>query len=424
MALNDFTKEQIVAFDNLLAGFEDALVMSTLASVYSTDQTMMARTNDIIWRPQPYIATSYDGLDQTGNFKAQTQLSVPATIGYKKSSPWTMNAIELRDALQENRLGEAAKQKLASDINVSVQTIAALQGTLVVTVSAAPGQYSDVAKCDTLMTSQGVMMNDRKLALSSASYNGMANNLQAASRSFGNSKSDRAYEDSFVGRVAGFETYKLDYAKRIAAAAGGGSLTIDTRTAAGNYWIPVATRTAATGETSNVDNRFQTVTISSTTNVAAGDCFTIDGVEAVHHITKESTGELKTFRVIDVLTSTAMVISPPIISTQGATEAEAQYQNVEVTGAATAPITFLNSTATDANPFFYKDSIEILPGRLAIPSNAGAQVLRSTTKQGIEVVFSKFYDINTLDTKFRLDVLWGVVNKQPEMSGILLFNQS
>jgi hypothetical protein len=36
---------------------------------------------------------------------------------------------------------------------------------------------------------------------------------------------------------------------------------------------------------------------------------------------------------------------------------------------------------------------------------------------------TKFYDINTMKTKFRIDTLFGVVNKQPEMSGIIMFGQ-
>ena len=50
--------------------------------------------------------------------------------------------------------------------------------------------------------------------------------------------------------------------------------------------------------------------------------------------------------------------------------------------------------------------------------------MRATTDQGIEVVMQKQYDINTMKTFYRWDVLFGVVNKQPEMSGILLFNQN
>lgn len=421
---NAFSKEEIVAYEQMLEGFEDRLTLSRNVSVYNTDQTMMARTNDVIWRPQPYIAISYNGTDMTDNFNGSTQLSVPATIGYNKSSPWVMTASELRDALQENRLGNAAKQKLASDINVAVMNVAANQGTLVVKRTVAATGFDDAAQLDAIMNEQGVQDTDRYWALSTRDYNGMASNLQTASRSFGNSKSDKAYEKAFVGNVASFDTYKLQYANRLTAAAGGGSLTISTLASASNYWTPQATTTASTGQTSNVDNRYQTVTISSTTSVAAGDCFTIAGVDAVNHITKTSTGQLKTFRVISVPSSTTLVISPPIISAQGGTDAELQYQNVIVTTSATAAIVFLNTVTAYANPFWHKDAIELLPGRFEVPTNAGVAVMRSTTEQGIEVVFQKFYDINTMKIKYRLDTTFGVNMTQPEMAGIVLFSQS
>jgi hypothetical protein len=421
---NNFSKEERVMFELLLEGFQDALVLSKNVSVYNTDQVTMERTSDVIWRPQPYISQSFDGQDQTLNFKDYTQLSVPATIGYAKSVPWVLTAKELRDALQEQRLGMSAKQKLASDINRAVVDVASLQGTMVVKRTAAASGFDDVAQCEAIMNEQGVMFEDRYLALSTRDYNGMANNLQVASRSFGNSTSEEALRKAFVGTVASFDTYKMDYARRLTAAAGGGSLTIDTRSTASNYYTPKATSTALTGEVGNVDNRYQTITISSTTNVAAGDAFTISGVEAAHHITKQSTGQLKTFRVISVASSTTLVVSPPIISNQGGTDAEAEYQNVVVTPASAANIVFLNTTTAAANPFWQKDAIELLPGRYAVPTDAGVAVMRASTDQGIELVMQKFYDINTMKTRYRLDTLFGVVNKQPEMSGIILFGQS
>ena len=421
---NAFSKEERIAFENLLEGFQDALVLSRNVSIYNTDSTMMERTNNVIWRPMPYIAQSISstpGVSIAGSYQDMTQLSVPATLGFSRTVPWTMTALELRDALQENRLGDAAKQKLASDINLAIMNVAAAQGSLVVDVSGAAGDYDDVALADSIMNEQGVVNFDRFLALSSRDYNGLAGNL--AARSFGNQKSDRAYERNYVGMVAGFETYKMDYANRIAAAGGGGAITIDTQAAANNYLVPSATSTALTGETQNVDNRFQTITVSTTVGVAAGDAFTIDGVEAVHHVTKQSTGQLKTFRVIQVVNGTDLVITPGIISNQGGTDAEAQYQNVIVTPAAAASITWLNVNATNINPFWQRDALEILPGRYAVPTDAGTAVMRASTDQGIELVMQKWYDINSMTTLYRLDTLFGVVNKQPEMSGILLFNQ-
>jgi hypothetical protein len=421
---NSFSKEERIAFENLLEGFQDALVLSRNVAVFNTDQTMMERTNNVIWRPQPYISVSYAGVDMTTNFDEYTQLAVPATIGFGRSVPWIMSATELRDSLQEGRLGDAAKQKLASDINVAIMNVAALQGTLFVKRTGAASGFDDVAEIEAVMNEQGVMDTDRYLALSTRDYNGMASDLAKSTRSFGNDISDSALRRAYVGRVASFETYKLDYAIRKAAQLGGGSLTVSTLPAANNYWVPRATVVAATGETSNLDNRFQTITVSSTTNVAPGDSFTIGNVFAVHHITKQSTGVLKTFRVISVPTGTTLVISPPIISNQGGSDSEAQYQNVTIpTTSGTAPIVFLNTAAGNMNPFWQKDALEILPGRYAVPSDAGAAVMRAATDQGIELVMTKQYDINTMKTKYRLDTLYGVVNKQPQMSGIVMFSQ-
>ena len=422
---NSFSKEERVAFEDILAGFNDALVLSRNVSVYRTDSSMMERTNNIIWRPMPYIARSYSGTDMTSNFLDNTQLSVPSSLGFQRSSPWVMSATDLRDTLQEGRLGDAAKLKLASDINTSIMDVAANQGTIVVKRAAAASGYDDVAVMDAAMNEIGVQADSRYAAFSSRDYNGMAANLSQASRSFGNQKSDRAFERSYVGPIAGFETYKLDYANRLTAAAGGGSLTIDTRDAAVNYYIPKAVNTAATGETANVDNRYQTITVSSTTNVKAGDAFTIATLNAVHLITKRDTGQLKTFRVISVASGTTLVISPPIISNQVSSDAGTQYQNCVInTKASNSAIVFLNTVTASVNVFWHRDSLEILPGRYAVPTDAGAAVMRGTTDQGIELVMQKQYDIKTMKTNFRIDTLYGVVNKQPEMSGITLFSQT
>jgi hypothetical protein len=333
-----------------------------------------------------------------------------------------MTATELRDALQEQRLGDSAKQKLASDINVAVMNVASAQGTLVVKRLSAASGFDDVAQCEAIFNEQGVNFDSRYLALSTRDYNGMASNL--AGRQTLSGKALTAYDRAYIGQVASFDTFKLDYSNRIAAAAGS-SITIDTRDAAVNYQIPKSISTSpTTAERLNVDNRFQTVTVSSTTGVAAGDCFTIANVFAVHHITKQNTGQLKTFRVISVTNSTQMVISPGIVSNQVANTASAEYQNcVVTTKASNAAIVFLNTAAAPINCFWQKDAIEILPGRYAVPADAGANVMRASTDQGIELVMQKQYDINTMKTRYRLDTLFGVVNKQPEMSGIILFGQ-
>lgn len=416
---NAFSKEERVAFEDLLEGFQDQLVLSKLVNKYRMSDVEAERSNNTFWRPMPYIATSYDGMDQTGNFKDKTQLSVPATIGYKKSSPWILDAQELRDQLQENRLGDAAKQKLASDINLAVTKVAALQGTLVVKRTGAATGFDDVALADAVMNEQGIPMNDRRIALATRDYNSMAGDLAKRQNVVG--KVQTAYDRAYIGDVAGFDAFKLDYSERLGAATATGA----TIGAANQFYVPKATSKAATDEVSNVDNRYQTITVALTGGaLKEGDAFTITGVESVHQITKQPTGQLKTFRVIKVNSPTSVVISPPIVSGQGGSEAEKQYQNVSATPANGAVITMLNTATAFANPFWHRDAIELIPARYAVPTNAGAAVLRATTDQGIELVFQKQYDINTMKTKYRLDTMFGVVMVNPEMAGIELFNQT
>lgn len=414
---NAFSKEERVAFEQLLEGFNDMLVMSRLVNKYMTDQQAMERSANIIWRPMPYISQSYTGTDQTANFGNYTQLSVPAQINQPRSVPWTMTATELRDALQENRLGDSAKQKLASDINVAVNASVTALGSLVVKRTSAASGFDDVAAVDSIYNEQGISVDDRYAAYSSRDYNSMASNLAARQTLQG--RPETAYDKAYIGEVANFGVFKMDYAPRIAAAAGG-AITIG---AANQYYTPQATVASSYGEVTNVDNRFQTITVSATAGVVAGDCFQVANVNSVHHITKQDTGQPKTFRVVSVVDGTHLQITPPFISAQGATLAEVCYQNVSATPANGAAITWLNTAPSALNPHWKKEAVELLPGRYAPPTDAGVQVLRATTEQGIEMMLTKWFDIKTLTTLYRADVFFGVAVLNPEMCGVELFNQ-
>lgn len=420
---NAFSREERIAFDKMLEGFDDALVASRIATVTQTDQTTMERTGDIIWLPMPYIMTSYTGNDATSNFKDVTQLAVPATINTQKHVPWTLTARELRDATQEGRLQKAAKQRIASDINVDVLNVASLLGSIVVKRTVAATGFDDVALADAAFSEQGIPMEDRKMLLGPRDYNNMASNL--ASRTLDNSKSLIAYEKARIGDVSGFDTYKMDYAYRLAAA----TATTVAMNGANQYYTPTAGTTTAGRGTLNTDNRFQIITITvGGSTIKVGDAFSIAGVNSVHHITKQDTGQLKTFRVNRIVTgaggSGTIEITPPIISNGGSTNAEAMYQNVTATPGATAVITLLNTVAAGVNPFWQGDAMQILPGRLAPAPDSGLAVMSGSTDQGFQLTMTRQGEINQLTTKYRVDAIWGSLAANPEMMGIELFSQT
>lgn len=423
---NDFTKEEKVAFDEILEGFEKQLTTSNAAKMYRPDQTTMERTNDTIWRPMPYIATSVDGLDITGQFDGMTQLSVPASINTIKNVPWQMDGLELRDALQEGRLGDSAKQKLAADIEVSTLTAVTNLGSIVSARPLAAQGFEDVGDLDAMCNELGIQQFDRYVAYGSTDYNKLAKDV-ANRDNMAASKTVTAYERALVGRnIAGFDVFKLDTTRNLVAA----SATGVTMNGANQKYIPKATVPSPNGGTSNVDNRFQTISLTVTSGtLKVGDSFTIAGVNSVHPITKEDTGRLKTFRIVQIVTGSGgtgtVVITPAIVSAAGSpTRAEKQYQNVTATPANGAVITFLNKVTARANPFWKKEALEIIPGRIVVPSGSGLAQISATTTQGIQVLMTKQTSIDNYSTKFRVSVSYGVNVLNTEMAGIQIFNQT
>lgn len=415
-----FSKEERVLFEDELAGFNDLMVESKAVSVFGTNGQLMERANDTIWRPVPYImASQARTLGTPVTPQIVNQLTVPSRLSIPRNVTWTMTALELRDAIQEGNIGKGSRQRIASDINTSVRSVAATQGTLVVPITGAAGTYDNIALAQSIMDEQGVPADDRYMFLAPREANGIAGNLVNVNRSFGNSKSDSAFERSEIGsNIASFDMYRSDSAVRQTGA--NPSLTIATNGALVRF---VPRTLDANGN--NVDNRTQQVTVTNTTNVAAGQAFTIAGIESVHQITKVPTGQLKTFRVISVDSGTTMTISPPIVGANSApTDVERQYKNVEVVStSATAAVTFLTRNTANLNPFWHKDSIQLLPGRYAVPNDQGADVMRGTTDQGLELVMTKFFDTSTFLTRFTFDTFYGVVNLNPEMNGVILWGQ-
>jgi hypothetical protein len=434
LGVTAFSKQETVFFDELLAGFDDLLVFGRNVSKFNADPVLLERSQGTaIWRPTPYVSVSVDGpagTDISASFADVTQLSVPIGLGFNKAVPWSMTSDDLNDKQQRERKYQSAMQRLATDINVACANVAALQGTLVVKRTVAASGFDDLAAADALMMEQGLVGDaSRRIAvLHARDYNNTASTL-AKPQTSANPKVNNAYENAYVGRVSGFETFKSDYTYRLTLAAG---VTV-TVNGANQRYVPRATSTAGTGETSNVDNRYQNLAVTVTSGaIKVGDKFTIAGVNAVHHISKTDTGQLKTFTVTGIVSggggTGTIQISPPIIAADSApTQPELEYKNVTAAPANGAAITWLNTASSNVAPFWDERAIELLPGRNGVDeglTSAGAGFMRGTTEMGIDVVMYKFFDINTKKYKYRCDTRFGVGMTNPEMCGLMLFSQT
>ena len=428
---NAFNKEEVVLFEQILEGFDADNLSAKNCSVFRPGSTLSERTNggpngagdstDVVWRPQPYITRTVSGRDLTGNFDDLTQMSVPASANITENIPWKLDAWELRDPLQRDRISQSAVQQLSATVNRSVANLVGLTGSLVVTSASAASGYADIADAESRIGNEEISLDSMRCYMANMNdYKQFAADL--ANRETMQGKPNAAYERSYVGPVAGFDTYRTSFQPTLAGSSG----STTTRGGAQRY-IPLATQTnAINGGESNVDNRFMDLTVTASASFAVGDVITVAGVNAVSMINKEDIGELRTFRVTDIPDGTTLTITPPIIVSDGSsTTSEDQYANCSAEAANGAAVTAINTTTARVNSFWVKDSIEIYEGRLALPASdmAGLATMQGSTDSGIQLILAKQGDINDLTAKYRWTIYYGTTNLNPQMNGIQLFNQ-
>ncbi|MCV5854504.1 coat protein, partial [Escherichia coli] len=99
-----------------------------------------------------------------------------------------------------------------------------------------------------------------------------------------------AYEKAQIPPVASFDSYKTDISGRVPKGTAT-SLTLAAK--------PAHKVEAKDDNDMPVDNRQGTITVSAS-GLQVGDAFTIAGVNSVHQITKDTTGQPQVFRVLAV----------------------------------------------------------------------------------------------------------------------------
>lgn len=416
-----FTKQEQVMFDKVIEGFDDMLVIAKGFERYqplSPQEQVNAR--ETFWLPAPMISASFDGFTQTANFGDLIETNVPVSVGFHKAVPKLLTAKELRNDYAMNNFAKAAKQKLSSDINLACFNTAALYGSTVSRRTTAATGFDDVADLDTRYTRIGIPTDERMAFYAPSVMNAMSGNL--ASRAEATSRSKDAYENARISHdIAGFQVFKNDQEIRLAAAGGG----VTTINGANQRTVPAATITSA-GVTENRDNRFTDLVVTSANYAAIkdGDAFTIAGVNELHLITKQDTGNLKTFRVVGKPAANTIRVYPAIIDAAEGSIASREYANVSATPANGAAITWLNTTTAPLNPHFRKGSLLLVPGSYSVNPEDGWNVMQATTDLGVAITYTRQGEINDLSVKVRWDIDFGTALLNPEMAGAQLFSQA
>lgn len=405
---NALIKNLNTMFGEFVEGFDAACVLSMEAKVYKPDQAGMQRGGDTVYRPQDYHTAITSGLDISASTPTDViQRMVPATYKTPNNVLWALDALEMRDPDTIKDYGRAAGLRLSAQIDSDLYaTVGQRAANVIKKVGAAT--WDDFAQLEAYMLAKGMPLGiARKAFLNPFDYKDVAKDL--GNRQYTQGAPMDAYEKSKVPPIAGFDTFRTDNVYNLAAIG-----TVSGTTVSG------AQSFTPSAMTSNVptDNRQMTLVVAGANiaNTKNGDTFTIAGVNAVHNITKDDTGNLQTFRILSGAGTANLVITPAIIAT-------GPYQNVSAVAANGAALTFLNTATKPVNVAWVDGAVELMAGKLAFPTGQGAQVMTATSKHGLPLIMSYAFDHLKGKTTCRFTSIYGTTVLQPELCGLLIANQ-
>lgn len=418
---NGFSTTEMVFFENVIAGFEPNNLTVRNVNDYSPPMQALERSGLTARRPVPFHVTNADGLDVSGSYADLDELTVPTSLTTSniKNVPFTLSATERNDKRRLQEAAKAAVIDLSSQIDTDVQTTVGQYGSLVATETGNFDSYLKLSKGDTALMEREVPQSEQRcMALNPRMANAMSGDV--AGRNNLDGRALTTYERATLLPVAGFDTLRANVIQSLT----GSSSTGVTVNGASQSVTPVPFQTDTALSAGEVDDpRYSVLTVSTAHGLVAGDAFTIANVYSVGKLSRKSTGQLQTFRVISVATND-LTITPAIIPADG-TAAQERYATVNTTPANSASITVLNTDTTQPSLFWTKPAVELMHGSLDVGDlGRNVAITSETTDSGITILFARQGDIDDLSAKYRLTVWCKAHVLQPEKAGILLPSQN
>lgn len=415
---NDFATNIDIFFNDVVEGFDALNVTANNVSLYKPDANSLALSAQTFYRPMPIMTEVVDGRDMSSSYKDLTELVVPTTLNgdsHIRNVPVSFTGTDLNNEHMLRSKVTAASIQLSNKLDTLIANEIADKASLAVINTGNIDTYDDAAEADVLMLEQQATRSQRCMLLNPRMAKNMAGNLAGRETMAGAPMA--AYTRNQLPAVGGFDTFRVDYAKSLTGSAGSGYLV----NGANQHTTPVAND--ANGVP--VDNRTQTLTVDTGSNAAVGDVFTIAGVYSIGHINKQSTGQLKTFRVL-AINGADWTIAPAIIPADGSSDAQKAYANVSTTPADNAAITIKNIVTKPVSVFYEKEAVELVHADWNLDEfrSSGKRVREATTDSGIKIAMIADSNIDTLAAKYRMFV-WAVPNlTNYELAGIMLEGQT
>ena len=388
---------------------ENELVAGAMVHADYSDEFQNVGSTVNIRRPAQYTVQR-DNLDITSGIQDIEQATIPVTLDKTATIAIKLTAKERTlsfDRFSEDILKPAMVQ-MKDEIEQHIASLYPKFYHFLGTPGTVPSTFLALGGVGSVMTDQAVPLSGRMALHGTDASLALADGLTGV---FVQDMAKTALAEAKIGKYANFENYTWVHAPTHTVGPLGGTPLVNGGAQAVTY--------AASKQTWSQTFITDGWTAAAAARVKAGDVFTVPNVFAVNPVSKQSTGRLQTFTILndgssDGSGNLTLTISPPMI-TSGA------FQTVTAAPADNAALTIKTGTAGTGykqSLLFNHHALTLVTRALDIPQGQG---LRTTTKTGNRVTVSctEFMDGKTLEQTMRFDMLYQATVIDPRLGARL-----
>lgn len=433
MSTNE-TQVITAALDEVVKTFEEVTTLTDMAQPYEPNAGSMQRSSDTYWKPIQQNANVVEGKDISAvTPDGMLELAISGSMGDYSNIWRTIASHDMRDDSTLRRSMRAGAMALRGDMEAKGLAKAATHGAFCQTYGNAPGEaalqtsvWTALANAETRMFDSEICTTEGVTAfLNGATYTAGGQKLVDGAANRSNSIADSAYRDGLIQRqIAGIsDVYRHNKLLRLGSAGASGVTVTGTQT-----FAPIASEPNPNGSSGNVDHRFASLTVSSTTGVNVGDKFTLPNVKAVAlGTTKQVQDYDQTFTVAAVTNGTTLQISPKPIALDDVSLSplEKSYANIETSIPAASELNFLNTQETQSNIIMANDALVLSTQPITVNSDIFQGLDAEPFEAGpIKGMLGFESNLGSLTGKYRMAIWYDWQVERPEAIGTMLFNQS
>ncbi len=348
-----------------------------------------------IRRPVMFVAVD----DVIFNSQEIEEAIIPATLTTRSHVGFTVTDQELTLNIENanERYIKPAMIELAQRVESAIAQSYDEVPLFVGTPGTSPGTFLSVARAKAALSEIGVPMEGRVAFFDSDATVTLSDGLKAV---FPQDIAKTAIQDASIGRYGGFDLFENQSLKTHQVGPQGGVPQVMGGSQGTTY--------ALTKDTdSQMGFLIDGWTAAAALRLRKGDVLTFTGVNSVNQRTREDTGKLAQFVVLGDVSSdgagnSSVEIAPPII-------ASGAYQTVTSVPADDATVTVLTgapNTTHRQNLAWHPNGITFFMAQLDV-ATAGVEAHRESF-DGISILVTKQFDIDTMETKMRFDIFFGI----------------